>query len=385
MKKVISNLAIALLAITIGCAGEKQSSDDLIIVDVKKSYSSKKELILQDFMDVEYIALETTDEFLNQGFVMDIGKEVILIKNIINDGYIFVYDRKGNCLRKFNRIGQGPEDYTFILCIALDEDNNEMFVNDQMSRKIVVYDLYGKFKRSFKHKEGSGSLFYTFIFNYDKDNLICYDQFNEEIGFVLISKRDGRVTKEINIPFKEKKLLLQRSSRYYAGPGQYPTIIPFADNWILAEISSDTIYTLLQDYRLIPFVVRIPSIQTMDPGIFLVLRSLTERYYFMETIKNVYDFETGRGFPRTFMMYDKQENTFFGYNVYNGDYSSKQEIYMNALRPVNHEIESWQSIEAYQLVEAYKKGVLKDGKLKEIASKLDVEDNPVIMLIKHKK
>ena len=53
-------------------------------------------------------------------------------------------------------------------------------------------------------------------------------------------------------------------------------------------------------------------------------------------------------------------------------------------RPLNDEIASWQILEAYQLVEDYEKGKLK-GKLKEIASKLDKEDNPVIMLIKYKK
>jgi len=384
MKRANSISLIILIAILAGCGGGKQSLDDFITVDVTKTRYPQKELILQDFMDVEYIALETNDDFLNQGFVQAIGKEVILVKNIINDGYIFVYDRNGKCLRKFNRKGQGPEDYTFILCIALDEDNGEMFVNDQMSRKIVVYDLYGKFKRSFKHKEGNGSFFYTFIFNYDKDNLICYDQFNEETGFVLISKKDGRITKEINIPFKEKKLLLQRSSNYYASPSLYPTIIPFAGNWILVELSSDTVYTLLQDYRLNPFIVRTPSIQSMGPEIFLVLRSMTERYYFMETIKNVYDFETGRGFPRTFMMYDTQEKAFFGYNVYNVDYLNKKEIYMNVLRTGNQDIETWQALNSDQLVEDYEKGILK-GKLKEIAAALDAEDNPVIMLIKHKK
>ena len=37
--------------------------------------------------------------------------------------------------------------------LILDEDNGEMFVNDIFSKKNVVYDLYGNFKRSFKHKE----------------------------------------------------------------------------------------------------------------------------------------------------------------------------------------------------------------------------------------
>jgi hypothetical protein len=103
----------------------------------------------------------------------------------------------------------------------------------------------------------------------------------------------------------------------------------------------------------------------------------------METIRNEYNFETRRGFSRGFLMYDTQEKAFFNYTVYNGDYTTKKEIYMNHLRPVNHEIESWQPIEAFRLVEDYEKGILK-GRLKEIASTLDAEDNPVIMLIKHK-
>jgi hypothetical protein len=82
--------------------------------------------------------------------------------------------------------------------------------------------------------------------------------------------------------------------------------------------------------------------------------------------------------------YDRQEKAFLRYTVYNGDYTTKKEIYMNWLRPVNHEIESWQALDANQLVESYKSGELK-GRLKEIAATLNEDSNPVIMLIKHKK
>jgi hypothetical protein len=108
----------------------------------------------------------------------------------------------------------------------------------------------------------------------------------------------------------------------------------------------------------------------MEPEVFLILRFFSDRYYFMETVKNVYDFDAKTGFPRTFFLYDRQEKAFSGYTVYNGDHSTKKEIYMNALRPVNHEIESWQPLEAHRLVESYEKGELK-GKLKEIAATLD--------------
>ena len=60
MKNVSIFLVIFLL--TAGCGGNKQTNDDFIIVDVTASYP-KKELKLHDFMDVEYIALETGDEF----------------------------------------------------------------------------------------------------------------------------------------------------------------------------------------------------------------------------------------------------------------------------------------------------------------------------------
>jgi hypothetical protein len=322
--------------------------------------------------------------------LVDIGKEIILVRNRNDDGDIFVYDRTGKALRKINRKGQGGEEYTNVFNIALDEDNEEMFVCDIFARKIIVYDIYGNFKRSFKQKKDTEAPAYREIFNYNRDNLICYDQHNEDISFVLISKNNGSITKEIKIPFKERKLLEQTLRNganniiYGVEPGPYRSIIPFNGIWILSELSSDTVYTLSPDYSLRPFLVRIPPIQSMDPGIFLLLRLTSDRYYFMESIKNIYDFDTRRGFPRTFFMYDRQERAFFGYNVYNGDYSPKKEIYMNALRPVNHEIESWQPLEAHQLVESYKKGELK-GKLKEIAATLNEDDNPVIMLIKHKK
>ena len=93
MKRINITLVIILFLVTVPeSKGQKQTgSNDFITVNIVKNYSPKKELILQDFMDVEYIALEMNDEFINQGIVLDIGKEFILVKNRnrINDGNIF--------------------------------------------------------------------------------------------------------------------------------------------------------------------------------------------------------------------------------------------------------------------------------------------------------
>ena len=151
MKKTNLFSAITFLFIMVACVGTKDQLEyDLITVDVNAKYP-KKELILQDFMDVEYIALESSDEYITQGVIKAVGEKVIIVSNRSVDGNIFIFDRKnGKGLRKINRLGQGPEEYSQFTDIILDEDNNEMFVIAYSSRKILVYDLYGNFKRKFK-------------------------------------------------------------------------------------------------------------------------------------------------------------------------------------------------------------------------------------------
>lgn len=68
------------------------------------------------------------------------------------------------------------------------------------------------------------------------------------------------------------------------------------------------------------------------------------------------------------------------------DFSKKQEISLGQQpgNTVNQEIVTSVALNAFDLVEAYEQGQLK-GKLEEFAAGLDEEDNPVIMLVKHKK
>jgi len=380
-------LLITIMLVVTGCGGgSKQLTDDFITVDVTKSYP-KKELILQDFMDVEYIVLETTDEFITQGQVMGIGKEVIVIRNQISDGDIFLFERNGKGLRKFNRLGQGGGDYTSITGIVLDEDNGEIFVNDHpYAKKILVYDLFGKFKRVLNHKEGE---LYVQVHNYDDGNLIC--RHNDVVGtncqtFSIISKSNGSTTKEIQIPVNsEKKSATVRIA--YQGGGAvilglrhlYHSMIPNHNTWVLAEHSSDTIYKYLSDESLCPFIVRVPSIQSMNPEVFLFPGILTERYYFMQNFKK----EQDEGYTTTELVYDKQEKNIFNSTVYNDDYTNKSPLSM-IRATVNTEIAFWAKLEAYELIESYEKGEL-SGRLKEIAAGLDEEDNAVIMLVKYKK
>ncbi len=384
MKQINAILAIILLVVLAGCEESKQSNDELIIVDVSKSYP-KKELVLQDFMDVEYLALETSDEFLTQGLVQDVGKEYLLVKNRNRDGDIFIFDRKtGKGLRKINRQGQGAEEYAGINGIILDESNDEIFVMSP-GNKILVYDLYGEFKRCLNLDREVSS-----VFDYDKSDLIGYDMSDyhnkgKDRGksyHVIISKQDGSITREIFIPFKTINTPIVTGDGGFVANYSYQIRLSHGKCTLL-DTSADTLYNYVPDGTLTPFIVRTPSVHTMQPEVFLYTGIYTDRYYFMETVKNVFNFEKGNGFYADVLMYDKEEKAIYQVTVHNGDYAEKRSVAMTA-KSINHDIEGATTLNAPRLVEIYKKGQLKDGPLKEIASKLDEEDNPVIMLVKQK-
>lgn len=382
---------LCFLFISIGCVKEtNRFSSDWIDVDVLKGEMKRKNLQLQEFMDVEYIPLETTDEFVNQGVVQCIGKEYILVKNINNsDGNIYVYDKTGKALRLINRKGLGGEEYSNVSKIILDESRNEIYIHDHFQRKIQIYDLFGVYQRSLYYKEHTNGGAYTDIVNYDGGNLLCFNEFSEDRLFVLVSKHDGSIVREFEIPTKQTLFLLQQQisektgGLNVTGPGFYSTIIPYNKEYILLDPSSDTIYTISSDNKLKPFIVRTPQIESMDPKIYLILRLVTNNYIFMETIKNEFDWSKDDGFPRKYFMYDIRQRELLEYRISNGDYVCDKEFYMSIPRYINPDGELCQTMPAHQLVEAYDKGELK-GRLKEIAAVLNEDSNPVLMLIKHK-
>ena len=386
--RTVSTLSALLFLGAMSLVGCKEGTEvtDVITLDVNADYP-KKELVLQDFMEVEYIPLETNDEFVTQGDVIAIGEKYILTKNWTNDGDIFVFDRKsGKGIKKINRRGQGGEEYNFINGVILDEENKELFVNSSSNKKIFVYDFDGNFKRCLNHAEGAECLN---VLNYDKEHLICYDMsiYYEEgknkskrFYHAIISKQDGSIKQEIVLPFDIVKAPFVQKGDAIAVASVRP-IIPNQKDWLLVETSSDTVYNYIsKENKLIPFLVKTPS---KDPEILLTIGALTERYCFIQTIKKIFDFTKGRGFPTSNLMYDKQEKALFEVTVLNGDFEKKTKLDMTS-SPINGEIITYQTIAANRLVEAYKNNGLR-GQLKEIASQMDEESNPVIMLLKSKR
>ncbi len=386
MKKTHTIYTMILLVIT-GCTGgNKQSnngSDDFFTIDVTANYP-KKDFILQDLFDVEYIPLETTDEFVSESIPLAIGDKIIIVRNSQN-GDIFIFDRKnGKGIRKINRQGQSGEEYDYNYNAFLDEDKGELIICD---RKILVFDLEGNFKRSFDPKKDA---FLGDVTNFDSESFIWRNTaFDFNIDgtaidmpmFFLTSKQDGSIIKEIQIPIEKRKssVIMWRDGEmvYSMGP-RNKTIIPFKDEMILTEASSDTVYKYTQDHKLIPFIARTPSVQSMDPEVFLLPGIVSDDNCFMEINTKK------RGASDTSLMLDRKTGEVFQSTVYNGDYSNKVHVKMfNIDKSANPNVAFSQSMNADRLMEAYEKNELK-GKLKEVAEKLEDDSNAVIMIATYK-
>ena len=398
MKNQMNWIWILVALFLFGCGdGKQKESDGLITVDVSKSYP-KKELILQDLFDIEYVPLETTDEMLTEGHIQYISDNYMIFKNLGRmAGEIFIFDRQGKAVRKINRLGQSGEEYLNILGIDYDEQADELFVNSHYSDKVFVYDSEGNYKRSFDYLDGT---LYDPIKILDAERLIAYDDYFEydkvpekRDCYLILSREDGRLLEKIHIPYEEKKslIILRRdlNGKLTGNWGIRNTLMPpYQDGWLLIEPSADTIYTYSASRGLMPLIVRTPPVNEMDPEVFLFPTIFTDRYVFMQAVERSFNFGVDKDVPRTNLIYDKTEQTAYEGEVINRDFDGTPVNLWFAHRVImefnDDEIAFATRLEAPDLVEALNDGKLR-GPLKEIASSLDEEDNPVILIAKYKK
>ncbi len=354
----------------------REMGSNPVNIDVTSKFE-KLPINLQDIAEVEYIPLETNDEFVIDGSVDYIDDEIIICKNF-TDGNIFIFNRKGKALRRINHKGQGPEEYTSIYQLIYDKPGKELYVNNFLARRILVYDLSGNFKRSFRCIKNA---YYTQVECFSKDYLLCHmDDYSDYSNnpVVLISKKDGSFIKDIIIPFKKKMSLSFNIGDQYITAGSTP-IIKSGDGFLLNALSSDTIYRLSKDLSKIPVITRSPSIDKMDVPVFLQTTLETKRYVFLTSIKKEFDLKTNKGYPSVDLIMDKSNNKTFKQEIYNTDYTDGKvrEITMSY---TNAE-QIFTTIKAFRLKEDYKNKKLQ-GKLKEIAAKINEDDNPVVMILK---
>lgn len=345
----------------------------------------KKPLVLEDIADIEYIPLETREDVLLSGMIngLCMSERQLVVRN--REGSIFVFGRDGRLVSHFNHTGRGPGEYQSIFRFTVDFDAGEIYVYDNMlCYKVYVYSMTGDLKRSFNVPVPLWIMDFT---SYDENHLLVYtnvspDGLKTHKGafrpYYLMSKQNGTF-EQLNIEvaeMKDGKVTIRKENRSRLIGFPTSPIICNGNDIYISDFALDTLYSF-QHKVLKPFIVCRPSLQNLEKSWFCGISAKTARYTFLNVIG--VNEETMK-FTWKCIGIDQKTGEIFEPDFQGSRFVQNIENYFYRLLPES----SMVSISALELTEAYQKGEL-TGKLKDVASGLKEDSNPVLMLIRFKK
>ncbi len=388
MERIFTITIALLLAATLASCGGRRGGarggagtfEDVIVFDYKENYPASN-LTLADIADVEYIPIGKSDDFLIAGRSNAKGMNTYVSDEFIltnDNNQLFMFDRRGNPIRKIGTVGRGPNEYTNIHhFVGVDEALGEVYVNDG-SEKVLVFGLDGVFRRSI---ETETSTFLSGMQLLNDEEILCFD--NKRDGIYTVSRQDGRKLRDmpVTLPLERQ---VDRQGRM-----AYPTILPHEGGLTLFELRTDTIWNFSAGGGLRPKIVdvtRYPSPNELygpDNAQFLPMVE-NDKYIVGSVLCSPWitpDVESGQ------YMYDKEQKRWFtldkgrddwyvfdlvsgkinlGRNMLtlNPNYAA---VFINVVNVTGEHRDKWQSPELEKVLE----GVAED-------------DNPIIMLVKFK-
>ncbi len=234
---------IVLIFFLFSCSGTKVNS--IPEIDFEDAVENNQEIRLSNYAsDIEYIPLETSSESIMSATQTDM---------MVFDSKIYIASQRGNCVYSFdsdgsyigtfNRIGNGPEEYSFVFDFEFENDSSGAILV-LCHKDVIRYTLKGEWigkisleslgAKSYSNLFYIGNGVYAIKGNYVSENdnydkLILFDSEGNElksarIGAPLVAKLG-----EFQIVYNSK-------------------IDKFSDSFNVLNISSDTIF--IYDYDL---------------------------------------------------------------------------------------------------------------------------------------
>ena len=388
-------LFFILLIGLVGCRKQTAVNDAFSTIDISKKYPNK-EVSLQDIADIEYVALETTDtilldEYCKISYISD--KYIVAYQSAKGD--IFIFYRNGKISSHFNHKGQSGREYASIIDIVFDEVNDEIFVFDNYStHRIQVYSLSGEYKRTLKYLDNLRIKGY----NFDDETILVYDDNGSlntngllntfsEMPYQLLSKKDGSLIFVLNIKFPvrysyfatvESQRNGQKFNNKFSIP--LPNNRSYGKDFIIMDISSDTVYKFSENKELDILLVRNKminrsydkftgwtSVLTTDKFTVFITVTGDENNFYLPKDTLMHNFITRETNRITFINDDFPSEK---WSPAIGVQFSQKNLAANFILIPN-------------IYDAYNDKKLK-GELEKIAAKMDIEDNPIVMIVKFK-
>ncbi|MBP3517593.1 MAG: 6-bladed beta-propeller [Parabacteroides sp.] len=372
----------------------RQTSDgiqsQLIVADLTQDYPPKR-IELQDIADITYIPLATADSMLVNSDFSVVSNDGIVVRGG-KIGEILLFDKQGQTLQgRICRRGQGPEEYTAIIHNIVDWERKEVFIGDYKSLK--VYDFQGNYLRTLIR---DNDMMMLDIGNLNRDYLLCgYNNSGSEEPYqpyFSLSKENGKTdTLTIEIPrFIASNRKVEWDDGYVTDAyGYLPNLYKCADKIYLTNVALDTIFAIQPDQTRIPVMIPLQAPTQDEEAPLLYLRGINDHYAWTRKMPRHVKVQLSNmmndpSFLEKTYMYDRHTGEWFE-PIYRNRAISNRKMdpkFINTTSvPYGYGLII---LNAMDLVEAYENNQITDEKLKNIASKLQEEDNPVLMLLKFK-
>ena len=378
-------------------AGDKNSSaidsaergklSDFIEIKVDDQYPSRT-IEMEDIAEVRYVPLETTDQSLIQGIhKMATSDDKIVICDLVQNT-IFIFDKDGHFINSINKEGPGPQEYSSIQNFAVDFQKEEIYICDYpLKYRILTYSFEGDFIRESKLDQ---KIWPSILYNYDENHLIAYDNYNMESEnankqpYSLINKGNGQVSP---LPLiienrKSNRVMTSDGDKFMSFSIDIDPMIKTDDGVVISDFALDTIYKYT-DHKLIPIGVR-KNLGQKDLSSFCAYIS---NYSFFNTVKMEVDEKNIKNAPSEvdskFFLIDRKSSSISEAKIQLSDVITKKDLSWDCYGKDLHKNGVTFTFRAGMLMKLLKEQRL-NGKLKEIASKLGEDDNPVLMIAKFK-
>ena len=356
-------------------------------LDVAKDYPEKT-INLEDIAEVRYVPLETTDQSLIQGIhKMATSDDKIVICDLVQNT-IFIFDKDGNFINSINKEGPGPQEYSSIQNFAVDFQKEEIYICDYpLKYRILTYSFDGGFIRESKLDQ---KIWPSILYNYDENHLIAYDNYNMESEnankqpYSLINKGNGQVSP---LPLiienrKSNRVMTSDGDKFMSFSIDIDPMIKTDDGVVISDFALDTIYKYT-DHKLIPIGVR-KNLGQKDLSAFCAYSS---NYALLNIVKMDVDEKNIGDAPRKMdselFLLDWKSSSISAVTIKMSDMIRRNEIRWDSYSKDLHESGVAHSFRASVLIKRLKEQRL-NGNLKEIASTLNEDDNPVLMMAKFK-
>lgn len=372
------------------CGERTQTASELLVAD-KDVDCPKQEIYLEDIADVDYIPLVTTDSIL----VNDYPPESVTPEGIAvrggQPGELLLLDPTGQKLvGRVCRCGQGPEEYIVIDRCVVDWKRREVYIADYTHLK--AYDFAGNYLRTLLTKEEIAKLD---ICNLNADQLLCArERENCETPYrpyFTLSKADGRVDTltSIELPrfIASNRTVLSNDGPGYNAPVFLSLLVSCADRTWLTAPALDTVFQINPDRSLLPVMAPLRAPTRDEEAPLLQFGGMNDRYIWVSWVRRnvtlqMGNMEAGLQEGTQIYLYDRKTQTWceplYRCRAWSG--FEPRYIFTDPL-PYGYGLVM---LNAMDLVEAYQNNELADERLRQIASTLREDDNPVLMRLKFK-